>query len=147
MQRWPRVVDHFAGAVVAARLTAAGTPAADGRAVVARVADGDPAAVRLVRGAGRDIGDVLAGLVNFFNPEAIVVGGVLATAHEPLLAGVREAVYQRSLPLATHRLAVLPSAAGEQGGAVGAGRLAIDHVLAPEQIDRALAARAPAGAR
>ncbi|GAB3484893.1 ROK family transcriptional regulator [Nocardiopsis coralliicola] len=135
------------GAALAARLTAAGTPAADGRAVVARVADGDPAAVRLVRGAGRDIGDVLAGLVNFFNPEAIVVGGVLATAHEPLLAGVREAVYQRSLPLATHRLAVLPSAAGEQGGAVGAGRLAIDHVLAPEQIDRALAARAPAGAR
>ncbi|MUL41126.1 ROK family transcriptional regulator [Streptomonospora sp. PA3] len=134
------------GAALAARLTEAGAPAADGRAVVELVNSGDPLAVRLVREAGRDIGDVLAGLVNFFNPEAIVVGGVMAAAHEPLLAGVREAIYQRSLPLATHRLTVVPTGTGEAGGALGAGRLAIDHVLAPEQIDRALAAAQAAGA-
>ncbi|MFD0775109.1 ROK family protein, partial [Streptomonospora algeriensis] len=124
----------------------ADVPAADGRAFAELVNSGDPLAVRLVREAGRDIGDVLAGLVNFFNPEAIVVGGVLAQAHEPLLAGVREAIYQRSLPLATHRLTVIPTGTGEAGGVLGAGRLAIDHVLAPEQIDRALAAVQAAGA-
>ncbi|KIH96409.1 ROK family transcriptional regulator [Streptomonospora alba] len=134
------------GAALAARLRAADVPAADGRAVVDLVNSGDPLAVRLVREAGRDIGDVLAGLVNFFNPEAIVMGGVLAQAHEPLLAGVREAIYQRSLPLATHRLTVIPTGTGEAGGALGAGRLAIDHVLAPDQIDRALAAAQAAGA-
>ncbi|GAA4926069.1 ROK family protein [Streptomonospora halophila] len=134
------------GAALAARLREAGVPAADGRAVVELVSSGDPLAVRLVREAGRAIGDVLAGLVNFFNPEAIVVGGVLASAHEPLLAGVREVIYQRSLPLATHRLTVIPAGTREAGGALGAGRLAIDHVLAPEQIDRALAAAQAAGA-
>ncbi|MFW5418147.1 ROK family transcriptional regulator [Nocardiopsis sp. CNT-189] len=136
------------GGALAARLTEAGVPAADGRAVAALAAAGEPLAVRLVREAGRGIGDVLAGLVNFFNPEAIVVGGALAAVHEPLLAGVREVIYRRSLPLATNRLTVAPSGAGEKGGALGAGRLAIDHVLAPEQIDRALAGRAagPAGA-
>ncbi|GAA4889081.1 ROK family transcriptional regulator [Streptomonospora salina] len=134
------------GAALAARLRAAGVAAADGRAVVELVDRGDPLAVRLVREAGRDIGDVLAGLVNFFNPEAIVVGGVLARAHEPLLAGVREAVYQRSLPLATHRLTVVPTATGEAGGALGAGRLAIDHVLDPAHVDTALAATPAAGA-
>ncbi|MDA0566031.1 ROK family protein [Streptomonospora sp. S1-112] len=134
------------GAALAARLTQAGVPAADGRAVVDLVSSGDPMAVRLVREAGRDIGDVLAGLVNFFNPEAIVVGGVMAAAHEHLLAGVREVIYQRSLPLATHRLTVAPTEAGEAGGALGAGRLAIDHVLAPDNIDRALAAHAAGAA-
>ncbi|QBI53598.1 ROK family transcriptional regulator [Streptomonospora litoralis] len=134
------------GAALAARLSEAGADAADGRAVVDLVNSGDPLAVRLVREAGRGIGDVLAGLVNFFNPEAIVVGGVMAAAHEPLLAGVREVIYRRSLPLATHRLTVVPTGTGETGGALGAGRLAIDHVLAPEHIDRALAAAQAAGA-
>nr|WP_274613915.1 ROK family protein [Streptomonospora nanhaiensis] len=134
------------GAALAARLAEAGVPAADGRAVVDLVSSGDPLAVRLVREAGRDIGDVLAGLVNFFNPEAIVVGGVMAAAHEHLLAGVREVIYQRSLPLATHRLTVVPTEAGEAGGALGAGRLAIDHILDPRNIDRALAAHAAGAA-
>lgn len=143
------------GSALAARLTEAGVPASDGRAVVDLVNSGDAQAVRMVREGGRVIGDVLAGLVNFFNPEAIVVGGVMAQVHEPLLAGVREVIYQRSLPLATHQLAVVPSGAGEEGGALGAGRLAIDHILAPDQINRALArgpgvpasARPPAAAR
>ncbi|GAB3205256.1 ROK family protein [Marinactinospora endophytica] len=129
------------GAALAERLTAAGIPAEDGRAVVDLVNQGDPTALRMVRDGGRLIGDVLAGLVNFFNPEAIVVGGVMAHVHEPLLAGMREVIYQRSLPLATHRLTVVPSRSGELGGALGAGRLAIDRVLSPGHIDRALAHR------
>ncbi|PSK96493.1 putative NBD/HSP70 family sugar kinase [Murinocardiopsis flavida] len=127
------------GAALAARLTAAGIPAADGRAVVELVNSGNAEAGRMVRDVGRIIGDVLAGIVNFYNPGAIVVGGVMAQVHEPLLAGVREVIYQRSLPLATHLLTVVPSGAGEEGGALGAGRLAIDHILAPDQINRALA--------
>nr|WP_133741282.1 ROK family transcriptional regulator [Actinorugispora endophytica] len=126
------------GAALAARLTAAGVPAATGRDVVALVNQGDGTALRLVREGGRIIGDVLAGLVNFFNPEVIVVGGVMARVHEPLLAGMREVIYQRSLPLATHRLTVVPSRSGEEGGVLGAGRLAIDHVLAPDHVNRAL---------
>ncbi|GAA3756393.1 putative NBD/HSP70 family sugar kinase [Spinactinospora alkalitolerans] len=129
------------GTALAERLTAAGVPARTGRDVVELVNQGDPLALRMVRDGGRVIGDVLAGLVNFFNPEAIVVGGVMAEVHEPLLAGVREVIYQRSLPLATHRLAVVPSRSGDEGGALGAGRLAIDHVLAPDLINRALARR------
>ncbi|GLU46245.1 ROK family transcriptional regulator [Nocardiopsis ansamitocini] len=126
------------GAALAARLSAAGTPARTGHDVVTLVNQGDAAALRLVREGGRVIGDVLAGLVNFFNPEAIVVGGVMAQVHEPLLAGMREVIYQRSLPLATHRLTVVPSRSGEEGGSLGAGRLAIDHILAPDYINRAL---------
>lgn len=56
-----------------------------------------------------------------------------------LLAGVREVVYQRSLPLATADLRIVPSASGERAGVVGAAVLAIEHVLAPEAVDRLLA--------
>ncbi|PRY01556.1 ROK family transcriptional regulator [Allonocardiopsis opalescens] len=126
------------GGALAQRVTQLGYPAENGRAVVDLVAAGNVEALRLVRDAGRLIGEVLAGLVNFFNPETIVVGGVMARVHEQLLAGIREVIYRRSLPLATHDLEVLPSRSGEDAGVVGAGHLAIDHYLAPEYVNQAL---------
>ena len=78
-----------------------GLDAADSRTVVELARAGEPAAVRLVRESGRLIGEVLAASVNLYNPSVIVIGGDVAQAHEQLLAGVREVVYQRSLPLAT----------------------------------------------
>ena len=44
---------------------------------------------------------MLAACVNVLNPAVIVIGGDIAGAGEPLLAGIREVVYRRSLPLAT----------------------------------------------
>lgn len=131
------------GAALATRLTEQHIPAETGRDVVRLVESGNATATRMVRDGGRVIGDVLAGVVNFFNPEAIVVGGVLARAHEPLLAGMREVIYKRSLPLATHHLDIVPTKAGEEGGALGAAQLAIDHVLEPTHVQRSLAATAP----
>ena len=58
--------------------------------------------------AGRDIGDVVATMVNLINPSVVVIGGQLAAAGEHLLAGIREVVYQRSLPLATEHLRSSP---------------------------------------
>jgi predicted NBD/HSP70 family sugar kinase len=91
----------------------------------------------VVRQAGRDIGEVVATLVNLINPSAIVIGGLLADAGESLLAGIREVVYSRSLPLATEHLRVITSRAGERAGVIGAAALAIGHVLSPDAIDEA----------
>ena len=95
-----------------------------------------PRAVRMVREAGRSLGEVLAGCVNFFNPAVIVIGGDLGEAHEQLLAGVREVTFQRSLPLATRDLRTVPSRLGDRAGVVGAAIMVIEHVLAPEVVDR-----------
>src|SRR6476469_4725793 len=74
---------------------------------VARAASfGDPLAVELLQGAGARIGSMLAGVVNFFNPDLIVIGGGVAQSGDVLLASIREAVYGRSLPLATRELAI-----------------------------------------
>jgi predicted NBD/HSP70 family sugar kinase len=124
------------GAAVARRLTELGVPAETGADVVALGQSGNTQALRLVREAGRLIGEVLAGLVNFFNPEAIVIGGALSRVHEHLLAGIRETIYRRSLPLATHRLSIVPSRTGVDAAALGAGLLAIEHYLSPDNINK-----------
>ena len=72
---------------------------------VARAASfGDPAAVALLQSGGRRIGSMLASVVNFFNPSLVVIGGGVANSPDQFLASIREAVYRRSLPLATRDL-------------------------------------------
>ncbi len=126
-----------AGPALARALRDAGVEAENVQDVVDLVRRGDPVASQVVRQAGRDLGEVVATLVNVINPSAIVIGGAMADAGESLIAGIREVVYQRSLPLATEHLRIMTSQAGERAGVIGAAALAIGHVLSPDAIDRA----------
>ena len=126
------------GQALAQRLAEAGADAVNSRDVVRLVRNGHPGAIRMVRDAGRTLGEVLAGTVNFFNPAVIVVGGDIAEAHAQLLAGVREGILSRSLPLATRDLIIVPCRLGDRAGVTGAAIMAIEHVLAPEAVDRLL---------
>ncbi|MCT2581632.1 ROK family transcriptional regulator [Actinophytocola gossypii] len=127
------------GTAVAAKLRSAGIEATTSADVVALVHAGNLAAGQQVRQAGRDIGEVLAASVSLFNPSLIVVGGSLAQAGEMLLAGVREAIYRRSLPLATEHLRIVPSQAGANAGVLGAAAMVVRHALSPTVLDRELA--------
>jgi predicted NBD/HSP70 family sugar kinase len=118
---------------------AAGLPVSSTREVVERAAQGDGPALELVRRAGRTIGTVLAALVNFFNPHRIVMTGGVAQAGAPLLAGIREAVYGRSLPLAARALEITVSDAPDLSGRVGAALMAIEGYLDEDSVHQALA--------
>jgi predicted NBD/HSP70 family sugar kinase len=111
---------------------------ANSRDVITLVRKGEPQAVALVREAGRLIGEVLAACVNLLNPDVIVVGGDLAEAHEQLLAGIREVTFQRSTPLATQTLRTAESRLGDRAGITGAAIMVIEHILAPDAVDRSL---------
>lgn len=63
-------------------------------------------------------------------------------AGEHLLAGVREIVYRRSIPLATQHLAIVQSRAGATAGVLGAAIMVTQQILAPAAVD----ARAGRGA-
>ena len=126
------------GQALADALSAEGEDASRSRDVVRLVLNGHPGAIRKVRDAGRTLGEVLAGTVNFFNPAVIVLGGDIAEAHAQLLAGVREGIFSRSLPLATRDLRIVPSRLGDRAGVIGAAILAIEHVLSPDAVDRSL---------
>ena len=120
------------GAAIAAALRSQGTDAERGADVVRLVSEGHAAARRQVRLAGQRIGEVLASLVSFHNPDTIVIGGILAQLHEDLLADVRAVIYRRALPLATRSLAIETSVLGERAGVMGSVRLAARHLLSAE---------------
>ena len=107
--------------------------------VVRHVRAGRPEAVQLVRDAGRTLGEVLAGIVNVLNPTVVVIGGDVAEAHEQLLAGVREVVYQRSLPLASRSLRIVRSQLGDRAGLVGTALQLADTIFAPERVEALVA--------
>ena len=113
---------------LADRLATAGVLTSADVAVAA--ANGDQVAVELVRDGGHRLGLLLAGLVSFFNPGMVVLGGgVAAGLGHPLLAELRSVVYRRSLPLATGNLPIVLSELGAQAGVIGAARMASDSVL------------------
>ena len=128
------------GQALAERLAAEGADTHNSRDVVALVRAGDSTAMRMVRDAGRSLGEVLAGTVNFFNPAVIVIGGDIAEAQAQLLAGVREGIFSRSLALATRDLRIVPCRLGDRAGITGAAMMAIDEVLSPDAVDRGLQA-------
>ncbi len=126
------------GRAIARALARAGTPADSPGDVVRLVKAGDLAAIQAVRQAGRDLGEVLTTCVSLMNPSAIVIGGTMAQAAEHLVAGVREVVYARSIPLSTEHLTIAPSRAAGDAAILGAAQLAIDAALSPERITAAL---------
>ncbi|MFD3570674.1 ROK family protein [Streptomyces sp. NPDC058667] len=107
----------------AGRLTAADVSAA--------AAAGDATSLELVRVGGARVGQVVAGLVSFFNPGMVVIGGGVTGLGHSLLASVRSEVYRRSLPLATGNLPIVLGELGQTAGVVGASCMISDHLFSP----------------
>ena len=130
------------GAAIAESLRAKSHDVHGSREVVALVQKGDKDAIRAVRAAGRLVGQVLATMVNLLNPAVIMIGGDMAEAEQPLIAGIREIVYQRSTTLSTQDLQIITSTLGDRAGVTGAAAMVIDHVLTPGAIESVLAGEA-----
>ncbi|NUS89281.1 MAG: ROK family transcriptional regulator [Streptomyces sp.] len=114
---------------LAARLAANGTlTAAD---VAAAAGAGDTTALELIREGGTRVGEVIAGLVSFFNPGLLVIGGGVTGLGHTLLAAIRTQVYRQSLPLATGNLPIVLGELGSTAGVTGAARLISDHLFSP----------------
>ncbi len=114
---------------IAAQLRSTGLEPRSSLDVVELVRSGNTAATKAVRQAGREIGTVLAACVSLLNPSVIVIGGSLSQAGDCLLAGIREAIYARSLPLATTELTVAASRTGQQAAVRGAAAMVLQHTL------------------
>lgn len=92
-------------------------------------AAGDRAALDIIRRSGRMVGGVLATLVNFYNPEAVFIGGGVANIGHGLLSAIRQATLRRATALSTRHLRVEYSPLGEDAGVIGGVRLALEHVF------------------
>lgn len=90
---------------------------------------GDAAANAIVQHAGNLIGQMLASIVNFFNPSHVFIGGGITRIGPLFLAALRQSVYQRSLALSTRHLEIQYTPLGTQAGLIGAGVLAMHETL------------------
>lgn len=97
--------------------------------VGAAAAAGDRASLEIIQTSGQMIGDTLAGLVNFFNPALILIGGGVSNIGFQLLSSIRQAVLQRSTSLSTRNLRIDYSSLGTEAGVSGAITLALEHVF------------------
>lgn len=122
------------GAALVRDLGAAGIEAPDAAAVVALARDAEPTTTRMLREAGRATGEVLATIVNFFNPDVLVIGGQFSRA-EPFVASIRSTLYERCLPMATEHLQIITTRTGRLAGVVGAGQLMLAHLFDPQRVN------------
>ncbi len=130
-------LEAVAGApAIIKNVNAAGLPVRNISDLIDATKRGKVEAIQAVRQAGRDVGEVLSTCVSLINPQIIVIGGSLASAGEHLIAGVREVVYGRSMPLASENLSIVQSKAGKEVGIIGANVMAIDYVLDADTIDQ-----------
>lgn len=118
-----------AGPAIAARLRAKGIHAERTVDILHLVEGGSMEAATELRQAGRIIGEALATCVSLLNPSVIALGGLLTRAGDHLIAGVREVVYTRSLPLATGSLQILPAQTGRDAAIAGAATMVSEHIL------------------
>ena len=74
-----------------------------------------------------------------------MLGGGVVLGGDHVLAAVREAVYRRSLPLATRTLRIEFSTIGHAAGLAGAVHLVLDELFAPHRLVQWLPQNSPAG--
>jgi predicted NBD/HSP70 family sugar kinase len=127
------------GAAIVTSLQAASVTVTDTLDVLELARNGHPLATQMLREAGIRTGTVLATVVNFSNPQRIVLGGTLSEAGA-FLGGVKSAIYTECLPLATDGLEVEVSQAKERGGIIGAARVMLDRLLDADTVNRRVSA-------
>jgi glucokinase-like ROK family protein len=104
--------------------------------VGAAAREGDRSAIEIIQSSGQMIGDVLAGLVNFFNPSLILIGGGVSNIGNHFLSSIRQAVLRRSTALATRELMIKYSGMGSEAGVTGAIHLALDYLFLVRATER-----------
>jgi predicted NBD/HSP70 family sugar kinase len=125
---WETEVGERALLRVAGRPIDGGSSAVD--AVLADAAAGAPTALAALDSVGRWLGTGLAGFVNVFNPELVVLGGLFGRI-QPFVAETLDRELARRAMAAPRRLVrIAPASLGVDAPLLGAAELALEPLLA-----------------
>lgn len=97
--------------------------------VVQAAQSGDPIARTALEEVGTYLGVGISNLVNAFNPEMVVLGGILSLAGSFLLPVIEETVQVHTLPQPRKALTITTSAHGVDACVMGAVALVLDEIL------------------
>lgn len=79
----------------------------------------DMLAIEVMERIGASLGRAIAGLINMFNPEVIVLGGTLCTAKDYLLLPIKSAINKYALNFVSKDTAIKVSKLGDSAGLIG----------------------------
>ena len=91
----------------------------------------DMLSIEILEEIGFNLGKGIAGLMNIFNPELVVLGGPLSQTGEYLSLPIKSAVRKYSLNLVTRDTQIKVSKLGERAGILGACLLSRSKILGP----------------
>lgn len=97
--------------------------------IVDALAEEDVLAIESIEEIGSTLGRAIAGLINIFNPELVIIGGRLSVAEEYLMLPIRSAIHKHSLNIVSRDTVVKFSKLGKKAGAYGACMLSRSHLL------------------
>ena len=80
--------------------------------------------IEIVEEIGQRLGKHIAGLINIFNPEMVIIGGTLALTEDYILQPIKTAVRKYSLNMVNKDSVIVTSKLKEKAGVVGACMLA-----------------------
>jgi Transcriptional regulator/sugar kinase len=89
----------------------------------------DVVAIECIEEVGATLGRAVAGLINIFNPDMVIVGGRLSAAERYLMPPLKYAVNKYSLNLVNNDTIIKASRLKETAGAIGASLLAKSRML------------------
>jgi glucokinase len=95
-----------------------------GRDVVEHAREGDEGALGVLEELGRHLGVGMAGMINIFEPELLVIGGGLSRAGDLFIGHAEAEARSRALPALSERVTISLARAGADAGVIGAGALA-----------------------
>ena len=93
------------------------------------VREEDVLAIEVIEEIGTNLGRAIAGLINIFNPELVVIGGKLASVQDYLMLPIKSAVQKHSLNMINRDTTIKLSRLGAKGGAIGACMLSRSKLL------------------
>jgi glucokinase-like ROK family protein len=97
--------------------------------VIAAADAGDQIALAALKEVGIHLGVGVSNLINIFNPELVVVGGVLSPASPWLIPMIQESIRRKALPPLVENVQIVPSQLGLDSCVMGAIALVLDDVL------------------
>ncbi len=89
----------------------------------------DVLAIEVVEEVGSVLGRAIAGLINIFNPELVVIGGNVSRVKEYLLLPIKSAIQKHSLNLVNKDTSIKFSKLGEKAGSLGSCMLSRSKLL------------------
>lgn len=97
--------------------------------ILKAIEEEDVLAIEVIEEIGGVLGRAIAGIINVFNPELVVIGGKMAGAREYLMLPIKAAIQKHSLNIINKDTKIKTSRLGEKGGPIGACMLSRSKVL------------------